>query len=49
MPQYRRIESGELEVGGWVEEHLHRSRGREDGIRNVWEEGKQGTRIAFEM
>jgi hypothetical protein len=32
MPQCREIEGGEVGVGGWVEEHPHRSRGREDGI-----------------
>jgi hypothetical protein len=26
-------------VGGQVEEHLHRSRGRKDGIGDFWEEG----------
>jgi hypothetical protein len=28
-----------VEVEGWVEEHPHRSRGREDGIRDFWEGG----------
>ena len=37
MPQCRGIESGELGVGGWVEEHLRRIRGREDGIGVFWE------------
>jgi hypothetical protein len=32
MPQCRRIEGGEVGVGGWVEEHPHRSRRREGGI-----------------
>jgi hypothetical protein len=39
MPQYRGIESGELGVSGWVEEHPLRSRGRKDGIRDFWEGG----------
>jgi hypothetical protein len=34
MPQCREIEDGE--VGEWVEEHPHRSRGREDGIVDFW-------------
>jgi hypothetical protein len=36
-------------VGGWVEEHPHRSRGREDVIGGFWEDGKQGKGITFEM
>jgi hypothetical protein len=33
MPQCRGTEGGRWEwVGGWVEEHPHRSRGREDRI-----------------
>jgi hypothetical protein len=32
MPQCKGIEGGEVRVGVWVEEHPHRSRGREDGI-----------------
>jgi hypothetical protein len=31
MPQCRGTEGREVGVGGWVEEHPHRSRGREDG------------------
>jgi hypothetical protein len=41
MPQCRGIEGGELGVGGWVEEHPHRSRGREDGIGDSRREEKQ--------
>ena len=37
MTQCRGIEGGKVEVGGWVEEHPHRSRGREDGIGGLWE------------
>jgi hypothetical protein len=37
MPQCRGIEGREVGVGGWVEEHPHRSRGREDGIGGLWE------------
>jgi hypothetical protein len=36
-------------VGGWVEEHPHRSRGREDVIRCFREGGKWGKEITFEM
>jgi hypothetical protein len=50
VPPYRGIEGGEVGVGGWVEEHSHRSRGRKDGM------GVSGTRgggpgkgITFEM
>ena len=32
MPQYREIQGGEIGVGGRVEEHSHRNRGREDGM-----------------
>ena len=37
MLQCRGIKGKEAGVGGWVEEYLHRSRGREDGIGNFWE------------
>ena len=39
MPQCRGTEGGEVQVGGWVEEHPPRSRGREDGIGKLggWE------------
>ena len=30
MPQCKGIEGREVEVGVWVEQHPHRSRGRED-------------------
>ena len=42
MPQCRRIEGREVGVGGWVEEHLHRSMGREDVIGCFREGGKPG-------
>jgi hypothetical protein len=32
MLQCRGIKGGKVGVGGWVEEHPHRSRGREDGM-----------------
>ena len=32
MPQCRGTEGREVGVGGWVEEHPHRSRERENGI-----------------
>jgi hypothetical protein len=34
-------------VGGWVEEHPHRSRGREDGLGGLG--GCLGKGITFEM
>ena len=49
MHQYRRIKGGEVGVGVWVEEHPHRSRGREDVIGCFQEEGKPGNGITFEM
>jgi hypothetical protein len=39
MLQCRGIEGREVGVGGWVEEHPYRSRGREDGIGGFWEGG----------
>jgi hypothetical protein len=47
MLQCRGTEGREVEVGGWVEEHPHRSRGREDGIRGFQEEDRKG--VTFEM
>jgi hypothetical protein len=44
MPQCRGIEGGEVGVGGRMEEHPHRSRGREDVIGCFWEGGKEGNR-----
>jgi hypothetical protein len=44
-PQYRGVEGvegGEVGVGGWVEEHPPRSRGREDVMGGFWEGGKPG-------
>lgn len=49
MPQCRGIEDGEAEVGGWVEEHPHRSRGREGVIECFEEGGNPGKGITFEM
>jgi hypothetical protein len=43
MSQCRGIQGGEVGVGGWVEEHLHRSRGREDGI-GCFQEGESWER-----
>jgi hypothetical protein len=48
MPQYRRIQGWDVGLGGWVEEHLHRSREREDGIGG-FQEREPGKRITFEM
>jgi hypothetical protein len=36
-------------LGGWVEEHTHRSRGRKEVIGCFWERGKTGKEITFEM
>jgi hypothetical protein len=36
-------------VGQWVEEHPHRSRGREDVIGCFQEEEKLGKEVTFEM
>jgi hypothetical protein len=47
-PTYGECKGGEVGVGGWVGEHPHRSRVREDGDR-VFVEGKQGMGIAFEL
>jgi hypothetical protein len=49
MLQCRGIEGREVGVGGWVEEHPHRSRGREDVIGYFWEGGKLGKGVKFEM
>jgi hypothetical protein len=38
--QGRGIEGGEVGVGGWVEEHPHRNRGREDVIGYFQDGGK---------
>ena len=32
MPQCRGTEGRDVGVGGWIEEHSHRSRGRKNGI-----------------
>ena len=49
MPQCSVIEDRKMKVGGWVEEHLHRSRGREDAIGSFQEGGRLGKGITFEM
>jgi hypothetical protein len=49
MPQYWGIKGMMVEVGGWVEENPHRSRGRENVIGCFWEGGKPGKGITFEM
>jgi hypothetical protein len=41
MPQCVEIKDGEVGAGGWVEEYLHISTGREDGI-GFWEERGTG-------
>jgi hypothetical protein len=49
MLQCRGIKGRVVGVGGWVEEHPHRIRGREDVIGCFQEEGKPGNGITFEM
>jgi hypothetical protein len=49
MPQCRGIKGREVGVGGWVEEHPHRSRGREDVIGCFQEGEKLGKGITFDM
>ena len=49
MPQYRGIEGREVGVSEWVEEHPHRSRGREVVIGCFREGGKLGKGITFEI
>jgi hypothetical protein len=41
MPQGRGIEGGEEGVGGWMEEHPHRSRGRGEWDRGVSGKGRE--------
>ena len=48
MPQSREIEGGEVETE-WVDEHSHRTRERENGIRGFLEGRKLGKEITFEM
>ena len=47
MQQCRAIKGGQVGVGGCVEEHPHRSRGREDVIGCFQEEDRKG--VTFEM
>jgi hypothetical protein len=49
MPQCRAIKGREVKVGGWVEEHPHRNRGRENVIGCFQEGGKSGKELTFEM
>jgi hypothetical protein len=44
MPQCRRMPEEKAGVSGWVGEHPHRNRGREDGMGV-----SGGKRITFEM
>ena len=39
----------EVGMGGWVEEHPHRSRGRQNGLGYFREWGKLGKVITFEI
>jgi hypothetical protein len=47
-PSVGEFKGKEAGVGGWVEEHSHRSRGREDRIGG-FRVGKPGKGITFEM
>jgi hypothetical protein len=47
-PSVRECQGGEVGVGGWVGEHPHRSRGREDGIGG-FQRGNLEKGITFEM
>jgi hypothetical protein len=49
MSRCRGIKGREVGEGGWVVEHLHRNRGREDVIGCFREGGKPGKGITFEM
>jgi hypothetical protein len=49
MPQCRGIEGRKVGVGGWVEEHIYRSREKEDGIGGFLEVGNPEKRITFKM
>jgi hypothetical protein len=49
MTQYMGIQGREVGVGGWVKEHLHINKGREDVIGCFWEIGKLGKGIEFKM
>jgi hypothetical protein len=48
-PSVGEFEGGKVRVGGWVEEHPHRSRGREGVLGGFWEWEKPGKGITFEM
>jgi hypothetical protein len=41
MPQHRGIKGGGVRVGGWVEEHPHRHREREDVMGVSGRKGNQ--------
>jgi hypothetical protein len=45
MPQCRETEGEEVGVGGWVEEHTHRNKGRIDGIGGFWKGTWKGDNI----
>jgi hypothetical protein len=47
-PSVGECKGREVVVGGWVEEHPHRSVGGGDGMEGVLEE-KSGKRITIEM
>jgi hypothetical protein len=49
MHQGREIKVGEMRVSGWVVEHPHRSRGREDGMGVSRRKDKPGKGITFKM
>jgi hypothetical protein len=48
-PSLGEFKGREARVGRCLEEHPHRSRGREDGIGGLQEWGKPGKEITFEI
>jgi hypothetical protein len=44
-PSVEECQGWEVGVGGWVEEHLHRSWGRGDGIEGFWRGDQEGDHI----
>jgi len=44
-PSVGECQDSEVDVGGWVGEHPHRSRGRKDGLDGFREEARKGDSI----
>ena len=47
-PNVGKCQGGKAEMDGWLGEHPHRSRGRQNGIGGFWRRGP-GKDITFEM